>query len=710
MGCGNSMKKLQTLLFTLMMITVSLAGCTDLSNQVDLDGDTVVDADDLCPDTDTGLSVDLDGCADNQLDDDGDLVMNDVDLCPNTPAGAVVDATGCELPDADEDGITDADDLCPDTDVGATVDTNGCADNQLDDDGDLVMNDVDLCPNTPPGITVDATGCELIADADGDGVADADDDCPNTDVGAIVDASGCAEYQLDADEDGVADADDDCPNTDVGAIVDASGCAENQLDDDGDGVMNDVDLCPITVSGAIVDSVGCDRSFDVILQKTNLTNPVKFGESLVLIDADYDNYSCTLILVDITTLTIEEIVIDAFPSPDTYNTNVPVVSGDFFYFTANDQNHGEELWVSDGTLTGTFMIKDINPGSEAGDLRHLTDVNSILYFTADDGVSGLELWKTDGTEIGTAMVKDINSGDGHSNPIRLTNVSNTLYFSATDGAHGEELWKSDGTDIGTKMVKDTCAGSCAAYPWDITPLGNVVFFTVNDGVHGREIWVSDGTSSGTVLLKDINPEGSGVLSNFVPPNDLTAVGNTLYFHADDGNGPELWKTDGTNIGTQMVKDIFDDTTAASGDPGVLKMVAIDNILYFVIQSDGNSASPSYDGCDKELWRTDGTELGTFMVKDIDDGCGMLGGLNGMIAVESDLYFFSNKASTPDKYLWKTDGSDSGTVRYLSLVGLDTPSWSIGTDAFDICSADSNSLFFTYFDSTMNSRYLATYEI
>ena len=153
------MKKLQTLLFALMMLTVSLAGCTDLSNQVDLDNDTVVDADDLCPDTDPQLTVDLNGCADNQLDDDGDLVMNDVDLCPNTPAGAVVDATGCELPDTDEDGITDADDLCPDTDVGATVDANGCADNQLDDDGDGVMNDVDICPLTPTEVTVDTEGC-----------------------------------------------------------------------------------------------------------------------------------------------------------------------------------------------------------------------------------------------------------------------------------------------------------------------------------------------------------------------------------------------------------------------------------------------------------------------------------------------------------------------------------------------------------------------
>ena len=85
------MRKLQTILFALMMTTMSLAGCLD-ENSIDLDDDGISDADDLCPGTDAGLSVDTDGCADNQLDDDADLVMNDVDLCPGTDAGATVDA------------------------------------------------------------------------------------------------------------------------------------------------------------------------------------------------------------------------------------------------------------------------------------------------------------------------------------------------------------------------------------------------------------------------------------------------------------------------------------------------------------------------------------------------------------------------------------------------------------------------------------------
>ena len=112
------------------------------------------------------------------------------------------------------------------------------------------------------------------------------------------------------------------------------------------------------------------------------------------------------------------------------------------YLIADDGNHDEEIWKSDGTAEGTVLVKD-NPVSWGGD--YLTNANSTFYFQGNDGVHGWEIWTSDGTAAGTRMVKDINPG-GHSYalyPLGYTDVNGTLYFYADDGVHGAELWTSD---------------------------------------------------------------------------------------------------------------------------------------------------------------------------------------------------------------------------------------------------------------------------
>jgi ELWxxDGT repeat protein len=293
-----------------------------------------------------------------------------------------------------------------------------------------------------------------------------------------------------------------------------------------------------------------------------------------------------------------------------YNSDLTNVNGTLF-FSANDGTHGFELWESNGSAAGTSLVKDINPGA-SGSLYYpmtslhpyLTNVKGTLFFWANDGTHGFELWESNGSTAGTFLVKDINPGANDSGPLPLTNVNGTLFFEASDGTHGVEPWESNGSAAGTFLVKDINpgAGSSFHYAAFLTNVNGILFFSANDGTHGVELWASNGSAAATLLIKDINP-GSG----FSSPYYLTNVNGTLFFRANDGtNGTELWASNGSAAGTFLVKDI----AGTLGDSFPSELTNVNGTLFF-------QANDGIHG--RELWESNGSAAGTFLVADINPG-------------------------------------------------------------------------------------------
>jgi len=311
------------------------------------------------------------------------------------------------------------------------------------------------------------------------------------------------------------------------------------------------------------------------------------------------------------------------------------------YFTARNDTTGRELWKSDGTTT--TLVKDINPGADDSFATGLTVFNNALYFTAYDSTNGTRLWKTDGTA--TSLVSNVPPG-GNSG---LTVFQGALYFSFFNSTNGYELWKTDGTT--STLIKDIYPGDDSFFPSQLKAVGNTLYFTAYTAETGTELWKTDGTT--TTLVKDIRPGelgSSGADSNFYA-SEMAAVGNTLYFTANGGmTGTELWKTDGTT--TTLVKDIRPGELGSSGaDAGFYasEMVAVGNTLYFTA-NDGTTGA--------ELWKTDGTT--TTLVKDIRLGENGSNPYN-LTAVGNTLYFSASDVLNGYE-LWKTDGTTTTLVK------------------------------------------------
>jgi ELWxxDGT repeat protein len=276
------------------------------------------------------------------------------------------------------------------------------------------------------------------------------------------------------------------------------------------------------------------------------------------------------------------------------------------YFSANDGT-GAHLWVTDGTANGTVAVpNNFEIKLQHDSVYHFAFINNVLFFKGATTGAGYELcmYNTTGNKS-IALVKDINAGPGNSNPSNITAAGDKIFFTATNAAGKEQLWTSDGTAAGTKSIKTAARYAKFSHlSWG----DGTVLFSFNTLANGNELWKSDGTEAGTILVADIYP-GSGSAY----PAYTTYVNRGVFvFSANNGSkGVELWLTNGTAAGTAPVKNINSNTTAGS-DPNLYSN--LDSTAYLNGKLFFNAHEPRYEN---ELYVSDGTTGGTQLVKDLN---------------------------------------------------------------------------------------------
>jgi|GEM_PF-6272156 len=188
---------------------------------------------------------------------------------------------------------------------------------------------------------------------------------------------------------------------------------------------------------------------------------------------------------------------------------------------------------SDGTESGTQLVKDITDGS--GSTYWVSNPVFIPYgdnliFTTTVNTNTLEIWFSDGTEDGTYVLLEL--GAFLTNEIYgWTEYKGKIYFQVVAPNSNSGLWVTDGTKDGTQKVVDVKTVPAVIHQ-DIVTIGeNMLMSAISSGAGDAftSVYITDGTDAGTMKISDADD------AIF-----FGAVGDKMYYSAQDDSGRELW--------------------------------------------------------------------------------------------------------------------------------------------------------------------------
>lgn len=351
-----------------------------------------------------------------------------------------------------------------------------------------------------------------------------------------------------------------------------------------------------------------------------------------------------------------------------------VVHAGSLYFFASDGVHGTELWVTNGTVAGTKMVVDSNPGGSGSNTEYseivstpgglflvgaavakvnlgspssLTVVAPKISFGYDElgtvgtnlvvrGGSNNALW---GIDVKSGAMADLGRLAVGATGAR---VGSYLYFHQGGVGMPSSLSRTDGTAPGTSTVKEI-----PGYQLDqfVATTNRVYFGATKSSTSDHQTWVSDGSAAGTVKLTSRRPY------------EMVAVGNRAYFtQRVSSSAWELW----TSTGGRPARL----ATATGSNAGIWDLTPVGGRLAYV---------RNY-----QLWTTDATAKGSLHVHP--------GALAQQIhaAVPSlGQVIYSGNIFPKIGYTWQS-GRYIGSTKTLGIhPAMTGPRWVIGTTLFSV---------------------------
>ncbi len=237
------------------------------------------------------------------------------------------------------------------------------------------------------------------------------------------------------------------------------------------------------------------------------------------------------------------------PEPEDENVNFHsfhVAGGQLFVFMASQSQHIVELYVYDENTTSWKLLKAVHaPMYGDHEIDNFTAVGTRLFFSlrADYGYDNYtdQLWVSDGTVSGTLQLKSSrwSTGWSYSTMDHFIAYKDALYF-RSGISETNALWKSDGTPTGTVKIHDVQIMRPINSSLNPPVISNdLLWFCGASGyASDAELWYSDGTTEGTKLYADLNPKESAT------PNLLSNANDKVVYFAVGYSyiGTTLWST------------------------------------------------------------------------------------------------------------------------------------------------------------------------